>query len=104
MNMPLNKLTSNSGFNKVQLGINTDLSEAKKKNPTNQNSQPHPTHQKKNFRKYLGNLHYVQTQGIVGSYENKKMNKALDRGRRYWLIKNYSRRQILLFLRPLLKF
>lgn len=47
MNMPLNKLTSNSGFKKVQLGINTDLPEAKKKNPTNQNSQPLPIHQKK---------------------------------------------------------
>lgn len=32
MNMPVNKLTSNSCFKKVQLGINTDLSEAKKKN------------------------------------------------------------------------
>lgn len=86
MNMPLNKLTSNSGFKKVQLGINTDLPEAKKKKPhkPKQPTPPHPP--KKNFRKYLGNLHYVQTQGIAGSYENKKMNKALDRGQRYWLI------------------
>ena len=103
MNMPLNKLTSNSSFSKVQLGMNTDLSEAKKKpHKPKKPTPPHPP--KKNFGKYLGNLHYVQTQGIVGSCENKKMNKSLDRGKRYWLIKDYSRRQILLFLRPLLKF
>ena len=65
MNMPVNKLTSNSCFKKVQLGINTDLSEAKKKinkNPQTKTANPSPL-QKKSFRKYLGNLHYVHTPG-----------------------------------------
>ena len=53
MNMQLNKLTSNSGFNKVQLGINTDLSEAKKKKP-HKPKQPIPPHPpKKKLQKIL---------------------------------------------------
>ena len=64
MKMPVNTLTSNSCFKKVQLGINTDLPEAKKKKQTHKPKQPTPPHsKKKSFRKYLGNLHYVQTPG-----------------------------------------
>lgn len=47
MNMPLNKLTSNSSFSKVQLGMNTDLSEAKKKTPQTKKANPSPPTKKK---------------------------------------------------------
>ena len=54
MNMPVNTLTSNSCFKKVQLGINTDLPEAKKKktNPQTKTANPSPL-QKKKLQKIL---------------------------------------------------